>query len=143
MLKYSPLKTPPSSSGPGRGPFKAKTRIRIPVGAPLYTYTISFRANSTENPALSSGVFGCYHTSASKFHATGKISPALPLGAELSGVSGISTAHCINIQTGLCQNCSKIDASGLDIYAVPCKSGSCAHLQQKIFLPCYTGRKLN
>lgn len=25
--------TPPSSSGPGRGPLKAKTRIRIPVGA--------------------------------------------------------------------------------------------------------------
>ena len=25
---------PPSSSGPGRGPLKAKTRIRIPLGAP-------------------------------------------------------------------------------------------------------------
>ena len=27
------LRLPPSSSGPGRGPLKAKTRIRIPVGA--------------------------------------------------------------------------------------------------------------
>ena len=26
---------PPLSSGPGRGPLKAKTRIRIPLGAPL------------------------------------------------------------------------------------------------------------
>lgn len=29
----SPL-TPPSSRGPGRSPFKAKTGVRIPVGAP-------------------------------------------------------------------------------------------------------------
>ena len=27
------LSLPPSSSGPGRGPFKAKTRVRIPLGA--------------------------------------------------------------------------------------------------------------
>ncbi len=29
-----PKKTPPSSSGPGRGPLKAKTGVRVPVGAP-------------------------------------------------------------------------------------------------------------
>jgi hypothetical protein len=28
-----PKKTPPSSSGPGRGPLKAKTGVRVPVGA--------------------------------------------------------------------------------------------------------------
>ena len=28
-----PNKTPPSSSGPGRGPLKAKTGVRVPVGA--------------------------------------------------------------------------------------------------------------
>ena len=32
MIEFSRL-TPPSSSGPGRGPLKAKTRIRIPLGA--------------------------------------------------------------------------------------------------------------
>ena len=26
--------TPPSSSGPGRGPLKAKTGVRVPLGAP-------------------------------------------------------------------------------------------------------------
>ena len=28
-----PNKTPPSSSGPGRGPLKAKTGVRVPLGA--------------------------------------------------------------------------------------------------------------
>ena len=31
MVEYGP--TPPSSRGPGRGPFKAKTGVRIPMGA--------------------------------------------------------------------------------------------------------------
>ena len=31
MIKF--LHSPPSSSGPGRGPLKAKTGIRIPLGA--------------------------------------------------------------------------------------------------------------
>src|SRR4029453_10023347 len=29
---------PPSSRGPGRGPFKAKTRVRIPLGTPTYVW---------------------------------------------------------------------------------------------------------
>ena len=29
---------PPSSRGPGRSPFKAKTRVRISVGAPTKTH---------------------------------------------------------------------------------------------------------
>ena len=28
---------PPSSSGPGRGPLKAKTGVRVPLGAPSKT----------------------------------------------------------------------------------------------------------
>ena len=28
---------PPSSSGPGRGPLKAKTGVRVPLGAPKKT----------------------------------------------------------------------------------------------------------
>src|SRR6478609_6217736 len=31
--RHAPLS--PSSRGPGRGPFKAKTRVRIPLGTPL------------------------------------------------------------------------------------------------------------
>ncbi len=46
MIQSAPLKIksspPPSSSGLGRGPFKATTGVRIPVGAPLYTHSISF-----------------------------------------------------------------------------------------------------
>ena len=30
--------TPPSSSGPGRGPLKAKTGVRVPLGAPTKTH---------------------------------------------------------------------------------------------------------
>jgi hypothetical protein len=30
--------TPPSSSGPGRGPLKAKTRVRTSLGAPKKTH---------------------------------------------------------------------------------------------------------
>ena len=34
MVEFHSLKcTPPSSRGPGRSPFKAKTGVRIPVGA--------------------------------------------------------------------------------------------------------------
>ncbi len=35
LIELRPL-TPPSSSGPGRGPLKAKTGIRIPVGAHFF-----------------------------------------------------------------------------------------------------------
>ncbi len=31
-------RSPPSSRGPGRSPFKAKTGVRIPVGAPTKTH---------------------------------------------------------------------------------------------------------
>ena len=34
---------PPLSSGPGRGPLKAKTRVRIPLGAPKGTQPELFR----------------------------------------------------------------------------------------------------
>jgi hypothetical protein len=30
---------PPSSSGPGRGPLKAKTGVRFPLGAPTKTHS--------------------------------------------------------------------------------------------------------
>ena len=42
MIESSRL-TPPSSSGPGRGPLKAKTRIRIPLGAQKYLSLSSHR----------------------------------------------------------------------------------------------------
>src|SRR3989304_3869150 len=42
MIEASRL-TPPSSSGPGRGPLKAKTRIRIPLGAQKYLSLSSHR----------------------------------------------------------------------------------------------------
>ncbi len=48
---------PPLSSGPGRGPLKAKTRIRIPLGAPL-TPNSPFPASFsifTLNPAVNGG----------------------------------------------------------------------------------------
>jgi hypothetical protein len=32
MVEFTRL-TPPSSSGPGRGPLKAKTGVRVPLGA--------------------------------------------------------------------------------------------------------------
>ena len=37
----------PSSSGPGRGPLKAKTRVRFPLGAPLGHLTPSPRSGQT------------------------------------------------------------------------------------------------
>ena len=44
MLKSKRFR-PPSSSGPGRGPLKAKTRIRIPLGALYRTHSEQLSEN--------------------------------------------------------------------------------------------------
>ena len=36
----SPAIMVPSSSGLGRGPLKAKTRVRLPLGPPIFSYDV-------------------------------------------------------------------------------------------------------
>jgi hypothetical protein len=43
MIKLRPLIKPPSSSGPGRGPLKAQTAVRVRLGAPLYRHNTIMR----------------------------------------------------------------------------------------------------
>ena len=38
VIKSSSLTAPPLSSGLGRGPLKAKTRVRVPLGALFFKY---------------------------------------------------------------------------------------------------------
>ena len=46
----------PSSRGPGRGPFKAKTRVRIPLGTILHP---SDQSAPTRSPAIGLGRLAC------------------------------------------------------------------------------------
>ncbi len=50
MIKSIRLKTPPLSSGLGRGPLKAKTRVRVPLGALSFNIHESSKSSSPVAP---------------------------------------------------------------------------------------------
>src|SRR6267378_1870410 len=69
---------PPSTSGPGHGPFKAVARVRIPLGAPVWAVSSVGRA-----PAL--------HAGGRKFE---------PCTAHDASISGVLDRSCASLNRG-------------------------------------------